>query len=210
MIIAFEGVDNCGKTTIINKLQREFEFDSIKFPSPEGLFYSELKAMISTGKQKSQQQKQLYFILNILSKLDYLKEYRFSADKHILLDRFLYSTIAYGEGKFQQDLFIPYKSFIEDTLQVFSPDYLIYIRKPRVYDISNKKRANATAYDKDLYIQERARRNYEQMINSVMKYSDTLILEYIYNSPDVMYYKVKEFLVTQSMLKNVLQKRNDK
>lgn len=204
MIIAVEGVDNCGKTTLINKLAREFSMDKMKFPCPNGLFYDELKTIIETGSQQSQKQKQLYFIMNIMSKLDELKKYRYNPNKHILLDRFLYSTIAYGAGKHQKKLFIPYKDFIEDVLKEFSPDYLVYIRKPRVYDLENTRRANPSAYDKNLEMQSMARGLFEKQVNGVMKYTDTLIIQYEYNSPDVMFYKVRDFLIANAKLKNTL------
>ncbi|WNO30029.1 thymidylate kinase [Oceanotoga phage vB_OteS-UFV02] len=203
MIIVFEGVDNCGKTTIINRLQNEFEIDTLKMPSPEGAFYKEIEEIIDSRKYVKPTKKQLLFIANIVSQLNVLEKYKNNKDKHILLDRYLYSTIAYGRVKRTNANFVPYIGMITDFLNLLPPDFIVYIRKPRIYDILNKKRLNSSVYDRNIILQDSARTTFEGMINKQWKNIPLLITNFELDKEEVMYHKIKLFLESKIKIKNL-------
>lgn len=112
MLIAIEGIDGSGKTTIAKKLATKLNFNYINFPTNS---FKNIKRFLK-GKEKISKENQfLLFLTDIAINTIYTK--------NCVLDRYVYSTLAY-----QNDLFsLEEAKTLFEKLKLKKPDYVIYL-----------------------------------------------------------------------------------
>lgn len=99
MLIAFEGIDGCGKTTIVNRLYDEllkegYKVRKLKFPTNNNMFGQSIQVWLNwKGDFLHPFAMQLLFALD---KYCHLEELQTKDDEIILLDRYTLSALAYG------------------------------------------------------------------------------------------------------------------
>lgn len=129
LLIVFEGVDNSGKTTISKKLAKKMKwFEWAKEPCFSTKYADYLNSAAFKGKDALREVK---YLQGRLSRQD------FYHDNAVLLDRYLWSGLAYAKA-FSPSIF----SFCEALYTEFSifkkPDLIFYMRTPL-----------ATCYDRE-------------------------------------------------------------
>jgi dTMP kinase len=146
MIVVFEGLDFSGKTTQIKLLKQYLEsqgLNSVVLKEPDNNIFPELKSVI--GKRKLQPQTELFLFLAMHVELTKKVHELFYESNDIndipdviIIDRFIYSTLAYqgvgrGLGYELTDMLINYFVKInvnDETVFKIKPDIVFYIDIP--------------------------------------------------------------------------------
>lgn len=192
MIFVVEGIDRCGKTTLINKFLSEYDFDKLRYPDYEGIFGKDIQEHLQGTKRVNKNELENYFYYNIVGDFNKLDKYRFHSHNHVIIDRWLYSTIAYGQGTIRKQIL--------NAIEFIRPDAVIFIDKPPLYDIANKKQIESV-YDSSLEIQNQARNEFKRIFNSKKSVYSKLvdinhyIMNYHFDDIPLMYSQFKNIIV---------------
>lgn len=158
-IVAIVGVDNVGKTTLINKLKEKYDIDTFAFPTPK--LRKELESLkIDYTDIYSILNYHMRFQLDFSEQQALIKEYK-NNNKLLILDRYIYCSLAYLRqavlrhhledywkrhirpllwGYYEQNMF--YRDFI-------SPDHIIWLLRKDVNDEEEKEIQDC--YHEELY-----------------------------------------------------------
>lgn len=200
MIIVVEGLDRCGKTTLINKFKNEYQVDIIRYPDYNGIFGKEIKDHLYGINPVEDETLDKYFFYNILAGFNTLNKYRYNHKKHLIIDRWLYSTIAYRNGVNSQHIY--------EAISTLSPDLVIYIDKPPLFDVDNRL-SKEQIYDDNYEIQQKARKRYKDIFyarepsSNKLKTINHVIMQYRYEEIDRMYNTFKK-IILQNIYKNAI------
>lgn len=151
MVIAFEGYDGTGKTTLIEQLTKKYpgNFESYHFPSPESLDKIH-KAYQVFAKKKTLDNLLKYHVLfleDFANHQQTLLEYN-NRDKILLLDRYIYSHAAYANADLvtffihNPRLEKNYYGYCKKIMKIFysfyselkvTPDLVIFLERSPLY-----------------------------------------------------------------------------
>lgn len=145
-LIVFEGVDNSGKTTIskiIAKRYPEFKW------SKEPLFSTEEADRLNSDEFKGKDAKREVFFLE-----GRLRQQEFYRDNMVLLDRYLWSGLAYAKAfspsiySFCEELYQDFNIFKKPDLYIFmeTPLDTCYDREPKLKETPGRLETLRSAY----------------------------------------------------------------
>lgn len=142
MFVVLEGIDGCGKTTIIKKLYEcysclnEHFIEKIQFPYQDNYSYPLIKKYLSGKEQVKSDVIHLLFSINRRIQQDTIKRY-LRQDKMILCDRYIHSGIAYSIENG-----LSYDWCIKVDKDLIQPDIIFFIdTSPEVCESRIKQRA---------------------------------------------------------------------
>ncbi len=163
IIVSFEGIDGCGKTTqakLFEKYLKEKGEETILFHEPGGTEIGEKirKLLLANG---SNVDKWTELFLYLASRCQLLQEkIKKERGKIIILDRYIYSTVAYqgyGRGISKNLIMLVHKSFARN----YFPDmtFIIDVRPENVISVLEKKRKDRIE-NESIQFQKKVREGY--------------------------------------------------
>lgn len=182
MLLCMEGLDLSGKSTLLQTWKAQYpNWEIMKFPTKNGLLSKIIDENIQTGKN-TQIDTNRFFIADILSNLNILMEAKGNPEKHIFLDRYLFSTFAYGKDVNSSEILF--------YLSKFSPDCTVFILKHPAFDTVNLKKG-VSRYDLDISLQKECRTRYNYLLNET-HYGVYITVDYQYNDITSMYEEMRK------------------
>lgn len=124
-VIAFEGIDNCGKDTLMHKLKYKLakDYRIAMIPSVTATDIGKLVRVYGRCHKPNKEQLVLLYMADFYSKLEMIQDCMNEYDL-IFCSRWFSSTMAYCEDSVKQ---VAIKSMLKDTLR---PDVTFYIKIP--------------------------------------------------------------------------------
>jgi dTMP kinase len=157
-LIAFEGLDQSGKQTQAERLQAFVESSGrssrlLSFPAYETAIGKEIEQALHGGHEYSPDVLQLLYIANRYERKPLIEEW-LAAGTIVVCDRYLASSVAYGEAQGLDPLWLT-------DVQRFLPQPALTI----LLDIApetaaRRKAANRDRYERDLALLSRVRQSY--------------------------------------------------
>ena len=152
MLLSFEGIDRSGKTTTIAAVERYFKDNGIDFVTYAfPYFRSDIGRVIKNAEFESPMQMQLAFAANFWDLQERILAHK-KAGTHVLLDRYIHSSVAYGMSRGLV------RSTCESMLDgLLSPDIVVFL------DADPKKaasRGGISPVDCDIEFQTRVQNAY--------------------------------------------------
>ncbi len=152
-LIVFEGIDGCGKETQIRLLKESMEFSVYKYPTDNFQMLSDYLERKTTLEPKSLF---LLFLADIAEQQKLIED-ELKEGKTVILDRYVFSTIAYELGA------IGYgnaKNIIEKT-GFLKPDKVLLLDIPPSVSQERKKRQKELdRYEENAEYLEKVRKNF--------------------------------------------------
>lgn len=160
LLIAFEGLDQSGKQTQAERLKAEVEARGLTcvlldFPSYETHIGKEIHEGLHGGRDYGADVMQLLYIANRYEKKPWIEE-MLSAGTVVVCDRYLASSVAYGEA---HGLDAAWLRDIQRYLP--APDLTIFLDiEPET--AARRKTSNRDKYERDLALLSRVRDSYRR------------------------------------------------
>jgi len=154
-LIVLEGIDGCGKDTQINLLKENLEFSLYKYPTKNFRMLTDYLERKISLEHKSLF---LLFLADIVEEQKLIAE-ELDAGKTVILDRYVFSTIAYELGSFGYD----HAKTIVENIGFLKPDKVILM------DISTEISQERKKRQKDLDRYEEDKEYLEGVKNSFVK-----------------------------------------
>jgi dTMP kinase len=164
LLIAFEGLDQSGKQTQAERLKAEVERRGrravlLDFPSYETHIGREIDEGLHGGRDYGPDVMQLLYVANRYEKKP-LIEQLLAEGTVIVCDRYLASSIAYGEA---QDLDA---AWLRDIQRYLPPPHLTILLDIAPETAAGRKRSNRDKYERDLELLSRVRDSYRRQAQS--------------------------------------------
>lgn len=130
-LICLEGADASGKSTLINQLKEKYGFSSFAFPTPK---YQDKLKSLSTQHLNSEGTLIYY---HTIFEMDFLEHYEtlrslMKKGKHVLLDRYFISNLAYASINFHNKYHLSTSNFLSilDSInhRHITPDLVLFLR----------------------------------------------------------------------------------
>lgn len=160
MLIAFEGLDQSGKQTQAEWLQKEVESRGrlcrlLSFPAYETTIGQELHAALHAGRDYGPDVMQLLYVANRYERKPLIE--RWIADGVVIVcDRYIASSVAYGEAQGLDP------SWLMDIQRYLSPPDLTILLDIAPETAARRKSANRDRYERDLALLSRVRDSYRR------------------------------------------------
>jgi len=153
MLIVLEGIDGCGKDTQIRLLKENREFSLYKYPTDNFQILTDYLERKITLEPKSLF---LLFLADIAEQQKLIED-ELKEGKTVILDRYVFSTIAYELGSVGYD---NAKNIIEKT-GFLKPDKVLLLDIPPSVSQERKKRQKELdRYEEDAKYLEKVRSNF--------------------------------------------------
>ena len=127
-LILFESCDGAGKTTLINQLKEKHGFSSFAFPTPHCI--DKLKSFKVLNTESTLTYYHMIFEMDFATNLEHL-ESLIKKGKHVLLDRYFISNLAYASINFQYKYHLSASKFLSVLHSIdhqIIPDLVIFLR----------------------------------------------------------------------------------
>ncbi|MCX8167355.1 MAG: dTMP kinase [Candidatus Micrarchaeota archaeon] len=149
MLIAIEGIDGAGKTTLARLVAKEFQMKVQAFPTKR---FKLIKDYLQGKKSFSKENLFLLFLTDI--------SINSTNARNTIFDRYVYSTLAYQNSIFS----LKEAETIFQKLNLLKPDYVIFLNldlKIAMERIKKRKR-KVSVFEKKEFLKE-VRKNYMEM-----------------------------------------------
>ncbi|MEW6036520.1 MAG: dTMP kinase [Candidatus Micrarchaeota archaeon] len=154
MLVVFEGIDGCGKETQI-KLLREKRPEAVLFKYPTKSFQM-LNDYLEKKVELSPKALFLLFLSDISNEQKKVKE-ALEAGKLVILDRYVFSTIAYELN----EIMFPQAKKIVEGIGFLKPDKVVLLDiTPEISQERKKKQKELDRYEENREYLGRVRENY--------------------------------------------------
>lgn len=127
-LILFEGVDGSGKSYMINELKQKYGFSSFAFPTPNTI--DKLRSFKTLNSESTLVYYHLIFEMDFASNIDRLQSL-IKKGKHVLLDRYFISNLAYASINFHNKYHLSSSKFLQVLHNIdhsIIPDLVIFLR----------------------------------------------------------------------------------
>lgn len=167
MIVSIEGIDGAGKNTLVTAIRKEIDVDVLAFPRYETSVHAQLARAALHGEMgdltESAYAMATLFALDRHGAREQLLEYAGSAERIILLDRYVASNAAYSLARTGDEAVIDWVHDLEfGRLGLPTPDLQVLLgTPPEVAGERAQRRAELDAerardaYERDASLQER-------------------------------------------------------
>ena len=164
LLIAFEGLDQSGKQTQAERLKAWLERHDrtcrlLDFPSYETHIGQEIEAGLHGGRDYGPDVMQLLYVANRYEKKPQI-EAELAAGTVVICDRYLASSIAYGEA-FGLD-----GTWLRDVQKYLPPPDLTILLDIAPESAAGRKTANRDKYERDLALLSRVRESYRRQADA--------------------------------------------
>ena len=154
MLIAFEGIDGCGKETQIRLLQQKYP-DSIVFKYPTKSFQM-LNDYLERKLELAPKSLFLLFLSDIANEQE-LVRVALDSGKTVILDRYVFSTISYELA----DIHFPQAKKIVEGLGFIKPDKVLLLDiTPEISQERKKKQKKLDRYEENMQYLAHVRGNF--------------------------------------------------
>ena len=127
-LILFEGADNSQKSSTIKQLQEKHGFSSFAFPTPHTI--DKLKSFKTLNTESTLTYYHMIFEMDFAAHLETL-ESLIKKGKHVLLDRYFISNLAYASINFHNKYHLSSSKFLSVLHNIdhgIVPDLVIFLR----------------------------------------------------------------------------------
>jgi dTMP kinase len=171
LLIAFEGLDQSGKQTQAERLKSEVERRGrscvlLDFPSYETHIGKEIDEGLHGGRDYGADVMQLLYVANRYEKKPHI-EGMLAAGTVVVCDRYLASSIAYGEAQGLDG------EWLRDIQKFLPPPDLTILLDIAPETAAGRKTANRDKYERDLALLSRVRESYRRQAQA----GDWLLLD---------------------------------
>lgn len=206
ILISFEGIDGCGKTTqavLLKEALEKMGFDVIILKEPTNGFYgSKIREILTKSKTSAFNTSQEVYKLFILDRKENVEKRILPALKEgkiVIMDRYFISTIAY-----QGAAGIPISQIVKDNMKFPIPDVIFILDIPINEAVERLRtgRRNLDTFEINKEFLEKVRELYLKM-PEVLKNADVIIIDgkkEINEIHDEIMKKVKEILAKKGCL----------
>jgi len=160
LLIAFEGLDQSGKQTQAERLKAEVEKRGrgsvlLDFPSYETRIGKEIEGALHGGRDYGPDVMQLLYVANRYEKKPQI-ERLLAAGTVVVCDRYLASSIAYGEAQGLD------AGWLRDVQRYLPPPDLTILLDIAPETAAGRKTSNRDKYERDLALLSRVRDSYRR------------------------------------------------
>lgn len=127
-LILFEGIDGSQKSSTIRELVEKYGFSSFAFPTPTTI--DKLKSFKTLNTESTLAYYHLIFEMDFAANVEHLQNL-LKKGKHVLLDRYFISNLAYASINFQHKYHLSTSNFLSVLNSIdrpIIPDLVIFLR----------------------------------------------------------------------------------
>ncbi|MCX8206111.1 MAG: dTMP kinase [Candidatus Micrarchaeota archaeon] len=158
MIIAFEGIDGCGKGTQIEIVRKRLNCARKNYPDREGVFGGIFNSVLKGKAEFALDGPQLFlmFLMDMVKDSKLLERFKGNPDEHIVLDRYCHSTLAY---QCAQGVDYELGKRIIEGFGLIKPDFVVIIDVPAEVSIKRLGGGEKEIFENEEFL-EKVRANY--------------------------------------------------